>query len=1192
MMPAHSIPSTPPLQEARALLAGNEPAAALVMCERLIRSVPDAPAAWQLQGEALLALGRLPEAIAAFDRCLALDARQVDALLLRAATRHALGQAEAALADYDRVLVVQPGNADAHHNAGRLLVQSGELENGLARYDKAIAIRPDFPEAINNRGVVLKKLRRMDEALEAFKLAVAQKHPYLDALGNRPDLQSMPGKDPNAPAIGNRAPLICPDDVNLHINLGVTLDAMGRHDEALTCYQHALAIYPGNAVLHNNRGTVLQAMGRDLEALVCYERALELNPDYPDALNNLGAVHEAFDRHSEAEASIRKALRIDPAKSNAHLNLSLVLLGMGQFEEGWREHEWRWKLDKFQGFIYGFKQPRWDGSQALDGKTILLTAEQGFGDSIQFLRYAQILQRRGARILLLVPRPLIELFAGSLPVAGVFNATADLPAFDFHIPLLSLPLALGTTMETIPAEIPYLKPTLSRLLAWQRKLTPRSTTRVGLVWAGNPTHANNMRRSLSLAALEPLLAITSCEFVVLQKDISAEDRRVLDAHPELVVVGEQFEDFSDTAAVMSMLDLVISVDTSVAHLAGAMGKPVWILIPPMADWRWLHDRADSPWYPTARLYRRAYEVELDVVIRQVAHDLAAFRPDAESSAPSKLVAGPTEALKAATFLHNNGQMDDAIAIYLGVLQIEPGNFDANHLLGVARRAQGRFAEAEELILRALNSRPNNLPALRNLARVQACLGKHGLAVETTARIIERDPAAAEAWSDQAVSLIALKRHDEALASLDHTLELKPDHVHALNNRGVVLMHLERHDEALSSLDRALALQPGFADAISNRGLALLGLQRAHDAVANYRKGLDLHPGSTTLLSNLGIAQMALNHHIEAIDSFRRILAIDPEHLDANWNLSLSLLAIGDYPNGWRQYEWRWKRVEMAPHKRSFHVPQWTGAQALAGRSLLIHFEQAFGDTVQFLRYVRPLSAAGARIILAVPEALRRLVQASFPEAGVFCGDEVLPPFDFHCPLLSLPLVCGTTLDTIPAADPPYLRPPSESLAAWKARLGRRRRAIRIGLVWSGNPRPPNRSITVELMRPLLDIPGTEFYGLQKDVREGDARQLESLPKVKMIGAQFADFGDTAAAISLLDLVISVDTSVAHLAGALGKPVWIILPFAADWRWLTDRDDSPWYPTARLFRHQDVHAQQETLRQVAIALAVFCRQPKK
>jgi tetratricopeptide (TPR) repeat protein len=505
-----------------------------------------------------------------------------------------------------------------------------------------------------------------------------------------------------------------------------------------------------------------------------------------------------------------------------------------------------------------------------------------------------------------------------------------------------------------------------------------------------------------------------------------------------------------------MLDLVISVDTSVAHLAGAMGKPVWILIPPMADWRWLHDRADSPWYPTARLYRRAYEVEWDVVIRQVAHDLAAFRPDAESSAPSKLVAGPTEALKAATFLHNNGQMDDAIAIYLGVLQIEPGNFDANHLLGVARRAQGRFAEAEELILRALNSRPNNLPALRNLARVQACLGKHGLAVETTARIIERDPAAAEAWSDQAVSLIALKRHDEALASLDHTLELKPDHVHALNNRGVVLMHLERHDEALSSLDRALALQPGFADAISNRGLALLGLQRAPDAVANYRKGLDLHPGSTTLLSNLGIAQMALNHHIEAIDSFRRILAIDPEHLDANWNLSLSLLAIGDYPNGWRQYEWRWKRVEMAPHKRSFHVPQWTGAQALAGRSLLIHFEQAFGDTVQFLRYVRPLSAAGARIILAVPEALRRLVQASFPEAGVFCGDEVLPPFDFHCPLLSLPLVCGTTLDTIPAADPPYLRPPSESLAAWKARLGRAEKGHpdRPGLVRQSPPAKP------------------------------------------------------------------------------------------------------------------------------------------
>lgn len=1161
MKPAQPNPSATPLLEARALLAGNDAAAALAKCERLVGSLPDDLAVWQLQGEALLALGRLPEAIVAFDRCLALDAGQVDALLLRAATRHALGQADAALADYERVLDAHPGNADAHYNAGRLLVQKGEFEKGLSSYDEAVATRPNFPEAINNRGVVLKKLGRMDEALEAFKLAVALKPTYLEALRNQPDLLFALRKDPNA----------------------------------LALYDRALAIYPNDAILHNNRGAMLQTMGRYEEAMACYERALEFNPDYPDALNNYGTVIEAFGRYTEAEASIRKALAIDPGKVSAHWNLSLALLRMGRFEEGWHEHEWRWRKENFQRFIFGFKQPRWDGSQALEGKTILLTAEQGFGDSIQFVRYALLLHGRGAKILLMVPRALVELFASSLPVAGVFNTTPELPPFDFHIPLLSLPFAVGTTLEAVPAEIPYLRPPPSRRIVWEQKLPRRTMPRVGLVWAGSPTHTNDMHRSLSLAILEPLLQIKSFEFVVLQKEISAEDRRCLEAHPELVVIGEQFDDFSDTAAAISTLDLIITVDTSVAHLAGALGKPVWILIPPAADWRWLHDRADSPWYPTARLYRRSYQAKWDVVIQQVIHDLTEVHLPADPPAPMDLVAVPTEALKAAAILHNNGQLEDAIAIYRGVLQIDPNNFDANHLLGIACRSQGNFAEADESIHRALKARPDNLPALRNLAYVQVCLARHEKALEINDQIIERDPGAAEAWSDRAISLIALKRLDEALACLERTLALMPNLVIALNNHGVVLMQLGRHAESLSSIDRALRIQPGFVDAIGNRGLALLNLQRPHDAIENYRDGLDLHPASTTLRCNLGIALMALNRHTEAIANFHQVLAIDPDHLDANWNLGLSLLASGDFPNGWRQYEWRWKRIEMAPHKRGFPVPQLTGTSDIAGRTLLLHFEQGFGDTVQFLRYVRPLAAAGAKILLFVPEALHRLTQASFPDIDVFCGEAVLPPFDLHCPLMSLPLALGTTLDNIPPANPPYLNVPAECLAVWRRRLGGRRKKFRVGLVWSGNPLHKDdgyRSLDVGELRPLLALSGIEYFGLQRDVRDSDAKQLGSMPNLTMIGDQFTDFADTAAAIVQLDLVISVDTSVAHLAGALGKPTWIILPFAADWRWLTDRDDSPWYPTVRLFRRQGERPRQEIIQRICAALDVVRGRARK
>lgn len=1141
------------------MLVRGEVAAALAVSERLTGLAANDVDVRQLHGEALIASGRLPEAIAALDCCVALDPHRVDAFLLRAAARHALGQADSALADFDRVLALQPGNADALHNAGTLLARKGKFEPALARLDAAIATRPDFPDAINHRGLVLKHLGRKDEALDAFKLALAFQPTHREALRNYPEL----------------------------------LYSITRDPAVLDIYNQALAAHPDDAILHNNRGTVLQAMGRYAEALAGFERALQLNPDYPDALNNYGTVLEIFDRYTEAEVSIRKALRLEPGKVSAHWNLSLALLRMGRLEEGWREHEWRWKKAEFQRFIFGFMQARWDGSQALAGKTILLTAEQGYGDSIQFVRYALLLRQRGARILLLVPGPLVELFAGSLPVVGVYNTTSDLPPFDFHIPLLNLPLALATNLETIPADIPYLAPPPGRWVIWQHKLPRRQTPRVGLAWAGRGTHANDRHRSIALAALEPLLRVAPCEFVALQNEITDEDRRCLEAHPEISAVGDQFEDFSDTAAVISMLDLVITVDTSVAHLAGALGKPVWILIPPAADWRWLHGRTDNPWYPTARLYRRGSEEEWDTVIHKIALDLANFRPAADSPPPQPVVTGPAGALQAAVFLHNSGRLDDAIALYRGVLQIEPDNFDANHLLGIARRAQGNFADAEELILHALRVRPDNLQALKSLGRVQLSLCKHELALETSNRVTAREPGAAEPWADRAISLIALKRHGEALACLDRALKLKPDHVSALNNRGVVLLELGRHAEALACLDRALAVQPGYADAIGNRGLALLGLRRTDDAIENYRDGLKLHPGSITCLSNLGISLMARNRHTEAVDCFHQTLAIDPNHIDANWNLSLCQLANGDYLNGWRQYEWRWKRPEMAPHLRRFDVPLWTGAQGLAGRCLLLHAEQGFGDTLQFLRYVRPLTAAGARLLLAVPEALRRLTQTSFPEVSVFCGEDPLPAFDFHCPLLSLPLACGTTLDTIPAATPPYLHPPAESLAIWKERLGRRKKAIRVGLVWSGNPAHKNdrsRSLDVELMRPLLELPGTEFYGLQKDVRDSDASKLGSAQQLRMIGDQFADFGDTAAAIGQLDLVISVDTSVAHLAGALGKPVWLILPHAADWRWLTDREDSPWYPTARLFRHRDERSEQETLQRIATLLASYQRKP--
>ena len=1126
------------LQLGQMLELAGRCAEALETYDRLVAVAPHLIDAHLRRALLLLDQGRHRDSIAACDAALAIDPDHVDALLRRGVGKQALSLWNEALADYNKVIALQPHCIDALNNAGIVLAAIGDSEAAVASYDKALALRPDFPEAFNNRGVALKALGRNEEAVASFSAATGLRPDYFAALRNQAE----------------------------------TLVALKQPAEALACYDRALQLEPADPLLHNNRGAMLRELCRYEEALLGAERALALQPNYPDAFNNRGVALGALGRHAEALQSFRAALALKPDNINAHWNLSLCLLRLGEFDEGWREHEWRWKKPDFLQHIYNFPQPRWQGNEDIAARTILLSAEQGLGDAIQFVRYADLIAERGAKILLFVPAPLVELFSASFPDAYVFSKAVELPPFDFQCPLLSLPLAFATRVETIPASVPYLKAPISRTTAWETQWSATEPMQIGLVWAGNASHTNNSNRSIPLRALAPLFSNDNIRFFSLQKDMSREDRRWLDGFPQVSILDESLKDFADTAAVISRLDLVITVDTAVAHLAGALGKPVWILLPFVSDWRWLPGRTNSPWYPTARLYWQPMTGDWSRTIEQLASDLQSFLPTPGLRAAGKALSmGMLDALKTAVALHNGGKLADATAIYEGVLQVQPGNFDATHMMGLARLQQQRFAEAVELIETALKQQPDNLLALSNLASALRLGGEHEKAIAVYDRTTMLTPNSPEPWSGRAVSLIALHRNEEALTSVDRALALNRDHVNALNNRGAVLIQLGRHAEAMACLHRLLEFKPDYPDAISNLSLALLALGRPLEAVTLLRDALAKKPRQPTLLNNLGITMMALNRHHEALASFAEAISCQPDYVDANWNEGLARLTVGDYGGGWRQYEWRWKKPEFAPHKREFHVPQWTGGQDVRGRTLFLYFEQGFGDTIQFVRYIRLLQAMGASILLSVPETLRSLMTESFPDVRVFCGAEVLPSFDLYCPLLSLPLAFGTSVDTIPSADPPYLRTPVERLAVWRKRLAAAG-DVKIGLAWSGNPAHKNdrrRSIAAADLRPMLSLPGFHFYGLQKDVREADAEVLRTLPKIELLGEEFTDFADTAAVISQLDLVISVDTSVAHLAGAMGKPVWIWLPFSADWRWLVGRQDSPWYPTAKLLRQPSI-----------------------
>jgi len=429
------------------------------------------------------------------------------------------------------------------------------------------------------------------------------------------------------------------------------------------------------------------------------------------------------------------------------------------------------------------------------------------------------------------------------------------------------------------------------------------------------------------------------------------------------------------------------------------------------------------------------------------------------------------------------------------------------------------------------------------------------------------------------------RLEQAVALFDELLRLKPDHADALNDRGNALDLLRRRREALESYERALRVRPDHEHAMNGRANMLQAFGRLDEALAAYDAVLAIDPRYVHAWNGRGNTLMALNRHREAIDAYLAAQAIRPDHPDANFNEGLARLSLGDYGIGWRKHERRWQLPYWRPRLRGFARPAWLGDTDPRGRTLLLHAEQGFGDTLQFCRYVPLVAALGARVILEVQPALRGLL-AQLPGVDrLLARGDPLPAFDAHCPLLSLPLALGTTLETIPAPSP-VLRPAPAAAAQWAQRLGPRTR-LRVGVAWQGNTghdNDRNRSIPFERFAALCD-PAIEVVSLQQQVLERD-RDALARSGVPHFGDALRDFSDTAALVSQTDLVVAVDTSVAHLAAAMGRPTWVLLPWVADWRWLVDRTDSPWYPTVRLFRQSRPDDWASVLDEVRAALAAL------
>lgn len=1105
--------------------------------ERLLearRSLADARAP---ETDATMALaahraGRFPEAIEGYRALLRDQPDRPDILhLLAVATFEGGGRTSQALTQAlvwaERAADLAARDADVHANLGFLLKAAGRVGDAETALVHALALTDWAHEAAAINLVNL--LIQAGEAARAVALArkALAKRPSVERMAALARALDAAGCGKEAVASWERVVASAPEVARHLVSLGAAR-ANTDHPEAADSFERALEIDPDQVDALTNLGVLERANGDPALATWFHRAAVSRDPSHANAWTNLGVSLLERGRIEAAQEAFRTSLKLRPGHADALLALGMSLLLQGRFEEGLAAYEHR-RSSRSAGLTPAPSGPEWGGGDP-QGLRLLLICEQGLGDALHFVRYAALLKERGARTVTIGCRaPLARLLARAKGVDAVVAEGAKLPEFDAWAPLMSLPRLLGTRIDSIPAPVPYLSAEPERVVHWASVLAARPGLRVGLVWQGNPDRRVDQGRSICLATLAPLMQIPRVRLIALQKGFGSEQLQEFAGQVEALApdLDSGPDAFLDTAAVMANLDLVITTDTAVAHLAGALGRPTWILLKTPPEWRWLLDRDDTPWYPKTRLFRQeAVNGSADPwapVVARVRAELEALASGDRSRLLPAWAAGARSPERAETrpgtgsnpqedpgqferalALHRAGERKAASRAYAEILAAEPGHREALHMMGVLALQERRPRRA--------------LIFLR-----EACRG-------------------------------------------GHTPELS-------SNLGLAMKALGRRAEAERLFREAIAGREGYGEALVNLGNLLRETDRPAEAIQLFEAACRTPLHGCAALRGLGNALRETGALPAAIEALRAAVRAAPDDAEAHVDLAHALLTAGDLRSGFTEYEWRWRGSEL--HPRSFEVPRWDG-RPFPGRTLLVHGEQGLGDHIQLARLLAPTACVGGNVIFECRRELHGLFASLVRDVrglSLAVAGEPLPPHDLEAPLASLPHLLGLELSSIPARVP-YLRSDPARRNRWRSWLGEVG-GLRVGLVWQGNPgarADRGRSVPLRALTPILSTPGVQFVALQK---EHGLDQLDGLPAGIVVRKPEPDFDpgpdaflDTAALLDELDLLITSDTAVAHLAGALARPVWLLLKFAPDWRWLTERRDSPWYPTMRLYRQAE------------------------
>ena len=601
---------------------------AIAAFRQAMRIKPNLAEAHSNLGKVLQIKGNLEEALASYDRALTMRLDDSETLNNRGVVLSNLNRLEEALASFDRALSLRPDYAEALNNRGIALRNLKRLEEALASYDRALSLRPDYTDALNNRSITLWHLNRPEEALASCDQALAVRPDYAEALNNRGlALRDLKRLD-EALASFDRALAVRLDYADALTNRGNTLRDLKRFEEALASYDRALTVWPDYAEALNNRGNALGDLNRFEEALASYDRALTVRPDYAEALKNRGNALRDLKRIEEALASYDNAIGLKDDYADALLGRALCKLQLGQFLEGWSDYEWRWGAADWSGKRPDFATfAIWHG-EYLEHRRLLVFREQGLGDIIQYARYLPLLVNRGPLITFLAPANLTRLLRPLTNEIEIISSIGPERKFDFQCALMSLPHRFGTELASVPNSIPYLRAEDALIARWRERIGAHDF-KVGIAWQGNPQGRIDKGRSIPLTEFFPLGRIPGVRLISLQKEHGLEQLRQLPDDVTIETLGEDFDNgpdaFVDTAAAMKNLDLIVTSDTSIAHLAGALGRPTWVALSHVPDWRWLLDREDSPWYPTMRLFRQSERQNWQSVFARIERELRSLR---------------------------------------------------------------------------------------------------------------------------------------------------------------------------------------------------------------------------------------------------------------------------------------------------------------------------------------------------------------------------------------------------------------------------------------------------------------------------------------------------------------------------------------------------------------------------------------